>query len=75
MPMQRVQSPTGECNEEANFWADKYNQDLKIMLQELHSELPDFPYIYLDIYNGMENILRNPIHFGKILKENYKSEY
>ncbi|KAK2990031.1 hypothetical protein RJ640_004709 [Escallonia rubra] len=63
-PSQRKQNKTGACNEEANFWATKYNDGLKSMLQGLKSELKDINYSYLDIYSIFHDFIQNPATYG-----------
>ncbi|KAK3025561.1 hypothetical protein RJ639_041039 [Escallonia herrerae] len=63
-PSQRKQNKTGNCNEEANFWATKYNEGLKSMLQGLKSELKDINYSYLDTYSIFHDFIQNPATYG-----------
>ncbi|KAB1215180.1 hypothetical protein CJ030_MR4G025852 [Morella rubra] len=45
-----------ECSEEINYWAAKYNDGLKTMLQNFKSELKDINYSYFDTYSISMNI-------------------
>lgn len=63
-PAQRNQIKNGECNQEANYWSDKYNQGLKSMLQGLKSELKDFFYSYIDTYSVFTHLIQNPTTNG-----------
>nr|XP_043623010.1 GDSL esterase/lipase At5g55050-like [Erigeron canadensis] len=63
-PSLRKSSRTGECNAEANFWSKKYNDGLKVMLQELKSESLGLNYAYFDIYSAMINLFLSPETYG-----------
>ncbi|KAK4341861.1 hypothetical protein RND71_037677 [Anisodus tanguticus] len=66
IPLLRYQSAnsSGECSQQANFWADKYNQQLKSMLQGLKAELKDINYSFFDTYNLLLNVIQNPATYG-----------
>ncbi|KAL5804089.1 hypothetical protein ACOSQ3_030889 [Xanthoceras sorbifolium] len=66
IPQQRARNRTEECNEEANNWCVKYNENLKLMLQRLKSssELQEFSYSYFEVYDVMQNILQSPATYG-----------
>ncbi|PWA69041.1 GDSL-like Lipase/Acylhydrolase superfamily protein [Artemisia annua] len=63
-PAQRKTNSMGECNVEINYWSARYNEGLKIMLQELKSELLDMNYVYFDLYGAMINLFQDPKTYG-----------
>lgn len=63
-PSQRDKNKTEACNEEANFWASKYNQGLQSVLQEYKTELKDFQYTYFDTYNVLLSLIQQPATYG-----------
>ncbi|PWA60246.1 SGNH hydrolase-type esterase domain-containing protein [Artemisia annua] len=63
-PAQRKKNSMGECNVEINYWSARYNEGLKIMLQELKSELLDMNYVYFDLYGAMINLFQDPKTYG-----------
>ncbi|XP_071696473.1 GDSL esterase/lipase At5g55050-like [Rutidosis leptorrhynchoides] len=52
-PVQRKTNTTGECVVEPNYWSSKYNDGLKIMLQELKSQSSGLSFAYFDLYGAM----------------------
>ncbi|EOY12306.1 hypothetical protein QUC31_001766 [Theobroma cacao] len=64
IPAERVKNKTQECNEERNFWSDKYNQGLKAMLNGLKSELQGINYSYFDTYGIMQSVIQKPSAYG-----------
>lgn len=63
-PAQRHESIKEECSDEVNFWANKYNQQLTSMLQELQSQLNDINYSYFDTYATLTDLIQNPTTHG-----------
>ncbi|PWA68461.1 SGNH hydrolase-type esterase domain-containing protein [Artemisia annua] len=63
-PARRKTNSMGECNVEINYWSARYNEGLKIMLQELKSELLDMNYVYFDLYGAMINLFQNAQTYG-----------
>ncbi|XP_071696467.1 GDSL esterase/lipase At5g55050-like [Rutidosis leptorrhynchoides] len=63
-PVQRKTSRTGECNVETNYWSNKYNDGLKIMLQELKSESVGLNFAYFDLYGAMIDLFRKAQNYG-----------
>ncbi|KAM0015987.1 putative triacylglycerol lipase [Helianthus debilis subsp. tardiflorus] len=63
-PRQRKQTPTKECDVEANEWSRKYSDDLILLLKDLKSELSYINYSYFDTYNAINNIIQNPQAYG-----------
>lgn len=67
IPLLRYQTAnnTNECFEQANFWANKYNQQLQSMLKGLKAELKDINYSFIDTYNLLTDVTQNPARYGK----------
>ncbi|XP_026406150.1 GDSL esterase/lipase At5g55050-like [Papaver somniferum] len=63
-PKLRSGSLTGECNEKANYWAVKFNKDVKSLLQELKEELTDIHYSLINTYDIMVDFVQQPAHYG-----------
>ncbi|PWA54270.1 SGNH hydrolase-type esterase domain-containing protein [Artemisia annua] len=63
-PAQRKTNSTGECIVETNYWSARYNEGLKIMLQDLKSELLEMNYVYFDMYGAMINLFQNAQTYG-----------
>ncbi|XP_026408627.1 GDSL esterase/lipase At5g55050-like [Papaver somniferum] len=63
-PKLRRKNPTGECNEQANYWSVKYNKAVKSLLQELKEELTDINYSLINTYDIMANFLQQPALYG-----------
>ncbi|KAM0063522.1 putative triacylglycerol lipase [Helianthus debilis subsp. tardiflorus] len=68
-PMQRRTNRTGECIVELNNMAIKYNDGLKMMLQELKSELPGMNYAYFDYYGAWVSLFQNETYGFTEIKE------
>ncbi|XP_071695225.1 GDSL esterase/lipase At5g55050-like, partial [Rutidosis leptorrhynchoides] len=64
VPAQRKQMANNECKVEANYWATKYNDNLKSLLKNLKSESSDINYSYFDIYGAMNGLIQNPRTYG-----------
>ncbi|KAF9589663.1 hypothetical protein IFM89_026820 [Coptis chinensis] len=64
-PLQRNQNKTsGDCNEESNYWSNKYNEGAKSMLQAMKTEFKDINYAFSDSYNVLLNLIQNPANYG-----------
>ncbi|GKV39566.1 hypothetical protein SLEP1_g47324 [Rubroshorea leprosula] len=64
VPEERVKNETGDCNQEINYWATKYNEGLVPMLKGLKSKLQGMNYTYFDTYSFMQKIIENPSTYG-----------
>ncbi|KAL4315238.1 hypothetical protein AHAS_Ahas15G0165100 [Arachis hypogaea] len=67
-PSNRLKNKT-EYFSEANYWALKYNEDLKTLLKNWQLEKKDIRYSYFDTYAAIQDLIQSPISFGK-KKEN-----
>lgn len=67
IPLLRFQSAnkSNECFQQANFWANKYNQQLQSMLQGLKAELKDINYSFIDTYSLLLAVIQSPATYGK----------
>ncbi|KAI3940562.1 hypothetical protein MKW92_036170 [Papaver armeniacum] len=63
-PKLRSNNPTGECNEQANYWAVEYNKAVISLLQELKEELTDIHYSLINTYDIMVDFVQQPAHYG-----------
>lgn len=63
-PSQRKKSTTSECKEEVNYWSIKYNDGLKIFLQDLKLESSDINYSFFDTYGTMNGLIQDPQTYG-----------
>ncbi|XP_057747013.1 GDSL esterase/lipase At5g55050-like [Arachis stenosperma] len=62
-PSNRLKNKT-ECFSEANYWALKYNEDLKTLLKNWQLEKKDIRYSYFDTYAAIEDLIQSPISYG-----------
>ncbi|KAK1403706.1 GDSL esterase/lipase [Heracleum sosnowskyi] len=58
------QSSSGHCSEEVNQLVLPFNTNLKTMVNNLSTNLPGSHFIYLDIHNMFQDILRNSRLYG-----------
>ncbi|KAF9589525.1 hypothetical protein IFM89_025243 [Coptis chinensis] len=65
-PSQRNQNKTGACNEESNYWCNKYNEGAKSLLQAMKTEFKDINYAFFDSYNVLLNFIQKPANYGFI---------
>ncbi|XP_062077686.1 GDSL esterase/lipase At5g55050 [Humulus lupulus] len=63
-PAQRRKSSSGDCFQEMNDWAIKYNDGLKSTLRELKSELNNINYSYFETYDVLNNLVQHPASYG-----------
>ncbi|XP_054796252.1 GDSL esterase/lipase At5g55050 [Prosopis cineraria] len=62
-PARRLKNNT-ECEAEINFWALKYNEGLKSMLQEWQSQNHGLAYTFFDTYAANDDLILNPSTHG-----------
>ncbi|KAL4554806.1 hypothetical protein LXL04_037412 [Taraxacum kok-saghyz] len=63
-PIQRKSNKTGGCNTGLNYWSTKYNDGLKLMLQDMQLQSSGLKYAYFDIYGAMTNLFLEPQTYG-----------
>ncbi|XP_022156042.1 GDSL esterase/lipase At5g55050-like [Momordica charantia] len=66
IPFQRMNIQGGECRDEMNYWAGKYNTALRSLLHRLEMELPGFAYSYGDVYALISHVMETPSKYGFI---------
>lgn len=65
IPLQRVLSTNGECQDRANKLALSFNQATTKMLDDLSSSLPNATFKFGDAYDVVNNVISNPYNYGK----------
>ncbi|XP_058095049.1 GDSL esterase/lipase At5g55050 [Magnolia sinica] len=63
-PSQRKQNKTESCNEETNYWSDKYNEGVKTVLEGIKSELKDMSYSFFNTYAVLLDFIQKPAAYG-----------
>ncbi|KAL1824913.1 hypothetical protein DCAR_0313021 [Daucus carota subsp. sativus] len=58
------QSNSGHCSEEVNQLVLPFNTNLKTMVNNLNTNLPGSKFIYIDIHNMFQDIIRNSRLYG-----------
>ncbi|GFP79117.1 GDSL esterase/lipase at5g55050 [Phtheirospermum japonicum] len=64
IPLLRSHNTSNECNNEVNYWSNKYNYELTQMLGVLQSELNEFHYSYYDAYGVLLDFIQRPASYG-----------
>ncbi|KAL4352497.1 hypothetical protein GQ457_06G036850 [Hibiscus cannabinus] len=64
IPLQRVLSTTGKCQERANKLALSFNKAASKLLVDLETQLPDASYKFGDAYDVVDDVIRNPNKYG-----------
>ncbi|KAG4185609.1 hypothetical protein ERO13_A09G242600v2 [Gossypium hirsutum] len=64
IPLQRVLSTTGQCQERANKLAMSFNKAASQLLANLDSRLPNASFKFGDAYDVVDNVIRNPNNYG-----------
>ncbi|KAK1261377.1 GDSL esterase/lipase [Acorus gramineus] len=67
VPAVRANTPSGECIEDLNVYAQKFNQAAKALLRRLSSSLEGTKYSFGDSHNVASDIVNHPHLYG--LKE------
>lgn len=67
-------SQKGECVQEVNNYAIKFNTALKPMLESLGAELPNSTFLYTNAYDVVKAIIDNPLQQGKSEKIERETE-
>ena len=55
------------CSEKQNRAAKLYNTKLLSQLDSLNASLPQARVVYIDIYNPLNDIIKNPAKYGKLI--------
>lgn len=64
IPLQRVLSTTGACQDRANKLALSFNQGTSKVLDDLSAKLPDANFRFGDAYNVVNDVITNPQKYG-----------
>ncbi|THF97802.1 GDSL esterase/lipase At1g74460 [Camellia sinensis] len=64
IPLQRVLSTTGACQDKTNKLALSFNQATSNLVNQLSSKLPNASYRFGDAYDVVNNVITNPHKYG-----------
>ncbi|XP_022775665.1 GDSL esterase/lipase At1g74460-like [Durio zibethinus] len=64
IPLQRVLSTSGQCQERANKLALSFNKAASKLLVNLESKLPNATLKFGDAYDVVDDVIRNPYKYG-----------
>ncbi|KAM7480028.1 hypothetical protein LguiA_028241 [Lonicera macranthoides] len=64
IPLQRVLSTTGECQDRTNKLALSFNKAGTKLLDDLSKKLPNASYRFGDAYDVVNNVITNPYKYG-----------
>ncbi|KAI4365922.1 hypothetical protein MLD38_021860 [Melastoma candidum] len=64
IPLQRVLSSSGSCQDRTNKLAIGFNQQTTKMLQAMSSKFPDASFRFGDAYDVVNNVISNPAKYG-----------
>ncbi|KAL0384940.1 UNVERIFIED_CONTAM: GDSL esterase/lipase [Sesamum radiatum] len=64
IPLQRVLSTSGECQDRTNKLALSFNQAASQLVNELSSSLPNATFRFGDAYDVVNDIISNPNNYG-----------
>lgn len=66
IPLQRVLSVSGDCQEKSNNLALAFNKAATKLLDNLSSSLPNASYRFGDAYDVVNNVISNPSQYGTL---------
>lgn len=64
IPSILAQSPNGSCSEDVNRLVLPFNENVKTMINNLNTNLPDSKFIYIDTVRMFEDIVANARSYG-----------
>ncbi|PSS07913.1 GDSL esterase/lipase [Actinidia chinensis var. chinensis] len=64
IPLQRVLSTSGECQEKTNKLALSFNQAASNLVNQLSSKLPNASFQFGDAYDVVNDVIINPYKYG-----------
>ncbi|KAJ0578186.1 putative triacylglycerol lipase [Helianthus annuus] len=64
IPLQRVLSTSGECQEKTNTLALNFNKAVAKLMDDLSAKLPNASYKFGDAYDVVNNVITNPSKYG-----------
>ena len=65
IPMQRVMTETGDCQESTNNLARNFNHAVGKMIEKLSKTLPNANFKFADTYDFLYDLVSNPSKYGK----------
>lgn len=65
IPLQRVLSTTGECQERTNNLAMSFNRAANDMVNQLSGNLPNASFKFGDAYDVVNDVITNPQKYGQ----------
>lgn len=68
IPLQRVLSTSGNCQEKTNNLALSFNKATSKLIYDLGKELPNSSYRFGDAYDVVQNVISNPSNYGKYVQ-------
>ena len=69
IPLQRVLSTSGQCQERANKLALSFNNAASKLLVNLESKLPNASFKFGDAYDVVDDVIRNPYRYGESMSQ------
>ncbi|XP_020530131.1 GDSL esterase/lipase At5g55050, partial [Amborella trichopoda] len=63
-PAQRNQNNTGNCNQETNYWSQKYNEGLLSLLRGMKAQYQNFHFSFFHNYDAVLDFIENPAAHG-----------
>ncbi|KAI5683778.1 hypothetical protein M9H77_05006 [Catharanthus roseus] len=64
IPLQRVLSTSGDCQEKTNKLALSFNQQSIQLVEELNNNLPNASFKFGDAYDVVNDVIANPTKYG-----------
>lgn len=65
IPLQRVLSTAGGCQQKTNKLAQTFNQVTSKLVTDLSAKLPNASYKFGDAYDVVNDVINNPQKYGK----------
>lgn len=65
IPLQRVLSTSGECQDRTNNLAISFNKATTKLVVDLGKQLPNSSYRFGDAYDVVNDVITNPNKYGK----------
>lgn len=67
IPLQRVLSTSGNCQDRTNKLALSFNKAGSKLMEDLSSKLPNASYRFGDAYDVVNNVISNPDQYGMLM--------
>lgn len=67
IPLQRVLSASGECQDRTNKLAIGFNKAGSKLIDELQKQLPNASFRFGDAYDVVNDVISNPNKYGKYI--------